>query len=37
LLVRFLAKTLRQTQHAFEIANQAIKSRAESIANTSQP
>lgn len=34
LLVPFLAKTLRQTQKAFEIANQAIKSRAESIANT---
>ena len=33
-LVPFLAKTLRQTQEAFEIANQAIKSRAEGIANT---
>ena len=37
LLVPFLAKTLRQTQEAFEIANQAIKSRAESIANTRRP
>ncbi|HEX6394884.1 MAG TPA: SRPBCC domain-containing protein [Acidimicrobiales bacterium] len=37
LLVPFLTKTLRQTQEAFEIANQAIKSRAETIANTPRP
>lgn len=33
-LVPFLAKTLRQTRDAFDIANQAIKSRAESVAKT---
>jgi len=33
-LIPFFAKTLRQTQVAFETANQAIKSRSESIAKT---
>ena len=37
LLVPFLAKTLRQTEEAFEIANQAIKSRAETIAESGRP
>jgi hypothetical protein len=38
-LVPFFAKTLRRTQVAFDVANQAIKARAESIAKThpSQP
>lgn len=34
ILIPFSAKTLRQTQLAFETANQAIKSRSESIAKT---
>ena len=33
-LVPLLAKTLRQTRQAFDVANQAIKSRSESIANS---
>jgi hypothetical protein len=35
LLIPFSGKTLRQTQAAFETANQAIKSRSESIAKAS--
>jgi hypothetical protein len=34
MLIPFCAQTLRQTQVAFETANQAIKSRSESIAKT---
>jgi hypothetical protein len=36
-LIPFLTKTLRQTQVAFDIANQALKARAESIAKADPP